>query len=186
LKITLTDFYPNIKAFESLTKEVPNTFTYEKSSVDAIHPPKHLQNSIQTIFGAFHHFRPDKAKQILQNVVNTNTTIAIFEPVGRNFGSWFSMIFVPLNILIFTLFIRPIRWNVLPFIYLIPIIPLYILWDGIASILRTYSENELQALVNSLENAKDYEWEIGKTPGAMPINYLIGFKKDKNELGTRN
>jgi hypothetical protein len=74
----------------------------------------------------------------------------------------------------------------LPFIYLIPIIPLYILWDGIASILRTYSENELQALVNSLENAKDYEWEIGKTPGAMPINYLIGFKKDKNELGTRN
>lgn len=186
LKITLTDFYPNIKSFESLTKEVPNTFTYEKSSVDAIYPPKHLQNSIQTIFGAFHHFRPDKAKQILQNVVNTNTTIAIFEPVGRNFGSWFSMIFVPLNILIFTLFIRPIRWNVLPFIYLIPIIPLYILWDGIASILRTYSENELQALVNSLENAKDYEWEIGKTPGAMPINYLIGFKKDKNELGTRN
>lgn len=106
LKITLTDFYPNIKAFESLTKEVPNTFTYEKSSVDAIHPPKHLQNSVQTIFGAFHHFRPDKAKQILQNAVNTNTTIAIFEPVGRNFGSWFSMIFVPLNILIFTLFIR--------------------------------------------------------------------------------
>jgi hypothetical protein len=58
-------------------------------------PPKHLQNSVQTIFGAFHHFRPEKAKKILQNAVNTDTTIAIFEPVGRNFGSWFSMIFVP-------------------------------------------------------------------------------------------
>lgn len=186
LKITLTDFYPNIKAFEGLTAEVPDTFSYERSSVDATHPPKHLQNSVQTIFGAFHHFRPDKAKQILQNAVNTNTTIAIFEPVGRNFGSWFSMIFVPLNVLLLTPFIRPFRWSVLPFIYLIPIIPLYILWDGIASILRTYSENELQELVNSLENADGYEWEIGKTPGAMPINYLIGFKKDKNELGTRN
>jgi hypothetical protein len=177
LKITLTDFYPNIKAFERLSTEVPDTFSYEKTSIDASNPPKHLQESLQTIFGAFHHFRPEKAKQILQNAVNTNTTIAIFEPVGRNFGSWFSMLFVPLNVLIFTLFIRPVRWNVLPFIYLIPIIPLYILWDGIASILRTYSENELREMVNSLENTNDYEWEIGKTSGQMPINYLVGYKK---------
>ncbi|HNR85790.1 MAG TPA: hypothetical protein PKN38_04205 [Taishania sp.] len=177
LKITLTDYYPNIKAFEKLQEEVPHTFLYEKSSVDASNPPQHLQGTVQTIFGAFHHFRPDKAKSILQNAVNTQSTIAIFEPVGRNFGSWFSMLFVPLNVLIFTLFIRPVRWNVLPFIYLVPIIPLYILWDGIASILRTYSEQELQELVNSLENKEEYVWEIGKTAGPMPIHYLLGYKK---------
>jgi hypothetical protein len=177
LKITLTDYYPNIKAFEKLTTEIPDTFFYEKSSVDAAQPPKHLQGKLQTIFGAFHHFRPQKAKQILQNAVDTNSTIAIFEPVGRNFGSWFSMLFVPLNVLIFTLFIRPVRWNVLPFIYLFPFIPLFILWDGIASILRTYSERELQELVNSIKNKDTYEWEIGKTSGQMPIHYLLGYKK---------
>lgn len=186
LKITLTDFYPNIKAFERLTAEVPNTFSYEKSSVDASQPPKHLQSTIQTIFGAFHHFRPKKARQILQNAVDTNTTIAIFEPVGRNFGSWFSMFITPLNVLLLTPFIRPFRWSVLPFIYLIPLIPLFMLWDGIASILRTYSESELRKLVSSLENADSYEWEIGKTSGQMPIYYLIGYKINKNELDTRN
>lgn len=177
LKITLTNYYPNIQAFERLMKKVPNTFSYEKSSVDAAQLPEHLQGKLQTIFGAFHHFRPNKAKEILQNAVNTGASIAIFEPVGRNFGSWFSMFFVPLNVLIFTLFIRPVRWEVLPFIYLIPLIPLFILWDGIASILRTYSEKELKELVSLLENKEAYEWEIGKTSGQMPIYYLLGYKK---------
>ena len=179
LQITLTDLYPNIKSFECLKVEMPDTFSYEKSSIDAALVPEYLQNSVQTIFGAFHHFRPEKAKQILQNAVNTYTTIAIFEPVGRNFGSWFAMFFTPLNVLLFTPFIRPVRWSVLPFIYLIPIVPLYIVWDGIASILRMYSKNELQKIVSSLENTNSYEWEIGKTSGQMPIYYLIGYKKDK-------
>ncbi len=186
LHITLTDYYPNIKAFEKLQSECPNTFSYEKTAVDASKTPEHLQGKFQTIFGAFHHFRSDKAKQILQNAVDTKSTIAIFEPVGRNFGSWFSMLFVPINVLIFTLFIRPVRWNVLPFIYLIPLIPLYILWDGIASILRTYSQKELNEMVASLNNSDDYEWEISKTSGKMPINYLIGYKKDDNESNRKN
>jgi len=96
------------------------------------------------------------------------------------------MLFVPINVLIFTLFIRPVRWNVLPFIYLIPLIPLYILWDGIASILRTYSQKELNEMVASLNNSDDYEWEISKTSGKMPINYLIGYKKDDNESDRKN
>ena len=89
------------------------------------------------------------------------------------------MFFTPLNVLLFTPFIRPIRWSVLPFIYLIPIVPLYIVWDGIASILRMYSKNELKELVSSLENVDSYEWEIGKTSGQMPVYYIIGYKQDK-------
>jgi len=177
LQITLTDYYPNKRAFEKLTKDAPNIFQWEDTPVDAMHPPKHLQGTFQTIFGAFHHFRPEEARQILQNAVDTNTTIAIFEPVGRNIGSWVSMLFVPLNVIIFTLFIRPVRWKILPFIYLIPVIPLYILWDGVASILRTYSEKELHALINSLEHTENYVWETGKTAGKMPVNYLTGYKK---------
>ncbi len=177
LKITLTDYYPNIKAFERTQKEVPNVFEYEATSIDAMNLPKHLQGKFRTIFGAFHHFRPKEARAILQDAINTGSSIAIFEPVGRNFGSWFSMIFVPLNILLLTPFIRPVRWNVLPFIYLLPVIPLYILWDGIASILRIYSEKELRELVESVENTDSYEWEIGKTTGPIPISYLLGYKK---------
>lgn len=88
------------------------------------------------------------------------------------------MIFVPLNVLILTPFIRPIRWSVLPFIYIVPLIQLYIMWDGIASILRTYSEKELREMVNSLEKSDTYEWEIGKIQeGPSPVYYLLGIKK---------
>ncbi|MCO5260392.1 MAG: hypothetical protein M9916_09635 [Crocinitomicaceae bacterium] len=177
LKITLTDYYPNIRAFELLQKEFPTIFSFEKTSINAMQPPKHLEGTLKTIFGAFHHFRPKDAKQVLQDTIDSNSTIAVFEPVGRNIGSWFSMLFVPLNVFVFTLFIRPVRLKVLPFIYLLPLVPLYILWDGIASILRTYSEKELKALVSSLNNTESYHWEIGKTKGAMPIRYLIGYKK---------
>lgn len=177
LRITLTDYYPNIRTFESLQKEFPSIFSFEKTSINAVHPPQRLGGTLKTIFGAFHHFRPKDAKQVLQDAIDSNSTIAVFEPVGRNIGSWFSMLFVPLNVFVFTLFIRPVRFKVLPFIYLLPLIPFYILWDGIASILRTYSEKELNALVSSLKNTESYHWEIGKTKGAMPIQYLIGYKK---------
>ena len=177
LKIILTDFYPNIKAFERTLNEVPGMFEYQKESIDAKNLPLHLQGKFRTLFGAFHHFRPNDAQKILQNAVDTNSPIAIFEPVGKNFASWMSMLFVPLNVLLLTPFIRPVRWTVLPFIYLIPIIPLYILWDGIASILRMYSEKELNEMVAKLNNTESYNWEIGKTEGAMPINYLLGIKK---------
>ncbi|NUO00653.1 MAG: hypothetical protein HUU01_08555 [Saprospiraceae bacterium] len=53
-----------------------------------------------------------------------------------------------------------------------------IFWDGIASILRTYSIKELKALVASLNNSDAFEWEIGKVKnGPMPIYYLLGTQK---------
>jgi len=179
LKIHLTDFRPNIQAFEQTVKTAPaDVFDYEKASVDARDLPAHLHGKFRTLFAAFHHFRPDDARQILQNAVNSRSPIAIFEPVGRNFPSFFSMLFVILNVLILTPFIRPLRLSTLPFIYLLPIIPLYIMWDGIASIFRVYSEKEMQDLVNSLENGQNFDWEIGrKQSGPMPMYYLLGTPK---------
>ncbi len=176
LKVTLTDYYPNIASFQRTKKELDNVIEFETNSVDAMNLPPHLQGNFITMFASFHHFRPKQAKKILQNAVDTNSPIAIFEPVARNFGSIFSMFFVILNVLIFTPFIRPVRWQVLPFIYIFPIIPLYILWDGVASILRTYSKKERHDLINSLDN-NNFEWEVGETKGPMPINYLYGFPK---------
>lgn len=175
LKITLSDYYPNIKAFEKTKAEDPDLFHFEEKPVNAMELPHHLQGKFRTIFGAFHHFRPKEARRILQNAVDNRSPVAIFEAVGRNPMSWFSMLFVPLNVLLFTPFIRPVRWEVLPFIYLIPIIPLYILWDGVASILRTYSKKELEGLVASLNGSQSFNWEIGIVKnGPMPVYYLLG------------
>lgn len=180
LKITLTDFYPNIKAFEKTVATDPDLFRYNREPVDAKSAPSKLQGKFRTLFGAFHHFRPADAQMILQNAVDSGSPIAIFEPVGKNVGSIISMLFVIPNVLIFTLFIRPVRWNVIPLIYLLPLVPLYILWDGIASIIRVYSEKEMRRLISKVKNQHAFDWEVGHVKnGPMPIYYLLGLPKEK-------
>lgn len=178
LKIVLTDYFPNVQAFEFTKVVGGNVFQAKKESINAMDLPKRCQGKFRTLFGSFHHFRPTEAKRILQNAVDTHSPIGIFEPVGRNVMSFVSMLFVILNVLVFTPFIRPVRLSVLPFIYILPLIPLYIVWDGIASILRTYSEKELKALVSELSNSEEFEWEIGyKKSGPMRVYYLLGLPK---------
>lgn len=60
--------------------------------------------------------------------------------------------------------------------YLIPLLPLIALFDGLVSCLRTYSVEELRDLAARLD-ANDYHWDIGtvkSTMGPIPITYLIG------------
>jgi hypothetical protein len=177
LNLTLTDFYPNLKAFERLKESAGDIVSYESSKINVMEMPLHLQGKFRTMFAAFHHFRPVEAKKILQNSVDTRSPIAIFEPLSKDFFSFFSMIFIFLNVFLLTPFVRPFNWSVLPFIYFLPIIPLYVLWDGIASILRMYSKKELEHLVGSLDNQDSFVWRIGKTKGPLPVFYLLGIPK---------
>lgn len=178
LKIVLTDYFPNTDAFEKTCSAYPAIFQFESEKTDARYLPDKFRGKFRTIFGAFHHFRPEDAAKILQDAVDSKSPVAVFEPVGRNFFSWFSMLFVIPNVLLLTPFIRPVRWTVLPFIYLVPVIPLYVLWDGIVSILRTYSKRELDDLILTLKNSDTFNWEVGHQKGKpASIGYLLGTPK---------
>lgn len=179
LSLTLSDLYPNTKAFTQTSAIDSERISFESQSVDATQLPQNLKQKFRTMFGAFHHMKEDMASKILQQAVDDKAPIAIFEPLSRNVPAFVSMLFVPLNVWLFTPFIRPVRWQVLPFIYLIPLIPLYILWDGVASILRMYSKPELEALVKGLKNSENFFWEIGETgSGPMKVTYLYGEPKN--------
>jgi hypothetical protein len=176
LKIVLTDFYPNIPAFEhTLTQS--SVFTYHSASVNAMNVPQEL-TGLRTQFLSLHHFRPADAVKILQNAVDSGSPIALFESQERNLKSIISMIFSPLSVIFTTPFIRPFKVGRIIFTYLIPVVPLFILWDGIVSALRTYSEAEMKALVEQVNGHENYVWEIGRQKsGPAIIPYLIGYKK---------
>jgi hypothetical protein len=73
--------------------------------------------------------------------------------------------------------IRPFRWSRLLWTYLIPIIPLVLLFDGVVSCLRTYRPQELREIVDKL-SCSQYRWEIGELAGRRaPVTYLIGCPK---------
>lgn len=176
LKITLTDYFPNISAFEYTKKQADN-FEFISTSIDAKNVPKNLLG-IRTLFLSLHHFKPNDAQQILQNAVNDNQAIAIFEGQERSILSIFAMLFSPISVALTTPFIRPFKFGRILFTYLIPIVPLFVLWDGIVSSLRTYSVKEMESLVSKLKNKDSFDWEIGKKkngPGVML--YLIGTPK---------
>jgi len=176
LKILLTDYYPNISAFEH-TKKLSENFDFIKTSVDARNVPKELIG-IRTQFLSLHHFKSDDAKKILQNAINTDKSIAIFEAQERSIPSLFAMLFSPITILLTTPFIRPFKIGRIIFTYLIPIVPIFVLWDGIVSSLRTYSVKEMNGLVNELNDNQKFNWDIGRIKyGPGVIMYLIGTKK---------
>lgn len=176
LKILLTDYYPNIDAFEYTKKQMKNV-DYVKKPIDARNVPDNLKG-LRTQFLSLHHFKPDDAIKILQNAVDSNSTIAIFEAQERSFASLFAMITSPISVLLTTPFIRPLKFGRILFTYLIPIVPIIVLWDGVVSCLRTYSVNEMINIVDQVNNKDNFEWEIGKIKSGPAVNlYLLGKKK---------
>ncbi|MCD6544049.1 MAG: hypothetical protein J7K34_06030 [Flavobacteriaceae bacterium] len=176
LQIILTDLYPNIATFE-YTKQQGRNFDYVSESVDARDVPNDLKG-LRTQFLSLHHFNPKDAKKILQNAVVSKQNIAIFEGQERSFSSIFAMIFSPITVLLVTPFIRPFSFGRIIFTYLIPLVPIFVLWDGVVSSLRTYSVKEMENLVDELENKDEFDWEIGRKKSGPGVNlYLLGTLK---------
>jgi len=176
LKITLSDFYPNIPAFE-YTKQQAKNISFVSDPVDARDVPEDL-SGLRTQFLSLHHFQPTDAVQILENAVKTNNSIAIFEAQERSIPSILAMLFSPITVLLTTPFIRPFKLGRIVFTYLIPIVPLFVLWDGVVSSLRTYSVKEMNQLINQVEVKETYSWEVKKIKsGPGVILYLTGVKK---------
>ncbi len=165
----LTDLYPN------LHEAAQPGVSWIAESVDATAVPPDLPG-VRTMFSVFHHFRPDGAKAVLQNAFDAGRSICIFEALSGTALGLATMVLVPLNVLALMPLVRPFRWSYLVFTYLVPVIPLFILWDGVVSMLRIYSPEEMLAMTESLQRT-DYAWEAGLipmrgVPGGLP--YLIG------------
>ncbi len=174
LKVILSDFYPNLEAFNRTKSQAPVTFDFITESVDAMAVPASLKG-LRTQFLSFHHFKPEQAKAILQNAVNNRQPIAIFEGQQRNIKSMIPMLLSPLSVLFTTPFIKPFKIDRIIFTYLIPILPLFIMWDGVISVLRTYTVEELNSMILELNHHDQFNWEVGIAKGKpMEVGYLLG------------
>jgi len=176
LQIWLTDKYPNLEAFRSVSASSDHHITFYPEPVDAMKVPGTLKG-LRTMFTSFHHFPPEDARAILQNAVDAGESIGIFEATKRA-PSTIGLIFAGILLMfVHTPRIRPFRWTRLLWTYLIPIIPLVLLFDGVVSCLRTYRPQELREMVEKLTSCQ-YHWEIGElATGKMPVTYLIGYPK---------
>lgn len=175
LDVMLSDLNPNESGFERARAKSNRRISYTLDSVDVMDVPEGLP-PFRTIFAGFHHFKPDQAELILRDAVRDRVPIAVFEGTQRHVLPILGLLAAPLIAWLATPFIRPFRWSRLIFTYLIPVIPLIIVFDGLVSCLRTYSPEELQALIERIDDP-EYTWEFGIEPiGPLPVGvtYLIG------------
>lgn len=181
VQATLTDIYPNEGALARVAARSAGRIDWVREAVDATRVPRELAG-LRTLFNALHHFRPAAARGILADAVASRRPIAVFEVVAREPLALLGILFAPLAFALALPFLRPFRWAWLPLTYLLPVLPLFVLWDGIVSCLRVYSPAELQALVASLDprHRDAYVWEIGRLRlGATPAHatFLVGIPR---------
>jgi hypothetical protein len=175
VSVCLTDKYPNKEAFARLSSVTHQAISYHPQPVDAARVPGELLG-FRTMFTAFHHFSPEQARAVLADAVCQRQGIGIFEAGQRSILAIMLTLLAPLVLLFVTPVIRPFRWSRLLWTYLIPLVPMVTLFDGLVSCLRIYTVQELNDLVAGLD-ATNYRWEIGTvktTTTVVPVTYLIG------------
>jgi hypothetical protein len=178
--IQLTDKYPDPEAVRKLSASPQAGIEYLAEPVDALDVPPHLKG-MRTLFEGFHHFKPDQARSILQDAYQKKAAIGIFEaslkpPLGSVILV-LSPLMTLLGYLFATPFITPRRLSRFVWTYLIPIVPLVTCWDGIVSLLRVYSVQELNELVAPF-HSDGYAWEAGQASTGTPLfvfTYLLGY-----------
>ena len=177
----LTDKFPNINAYEFIQKKTGGKITYFSLPVNAAQVDPSLIG-VRTIFSAFHHFDQQDATQVINDAVSSKEGIGIFDGGNKSIFFILAIIFLhPIAFFLFTPFLRPFKWSRLLFTYLIPVIPLCTIWDGIISVTKLYNPQQLLSMATSINNI-DYCWQAGKEKNkfGMQITFLLGYPVIKN------
>lgn len=175
MRVCLTDLYPNRSAMLRIQEASGGRTTFRPDPVDASAVPPDLPG-VRTLFTALHHFRPEQARAVLADAVRQQQPIAAFEFTERSLRGVLLSALSPLLVWLSTPRIRPLRPARLVWTFLVPLVPLTVLVDGVVSCFRTYSPAELRELTAGFET---YIWQSGTVSGHSPfaITYLVGYPK---------
>ncbi len=171
VRVVQSDLFPNARARE---RALASGAEYLAQPVDAMRVAPELQG-MRTLFNALHHFRPEAARGVLADAQARGVPIGVFEVVERTPRGVLGTLLVPLLVLLFTPFIRPLTLPRLLLTYVLPVFPLAIFWDGLVSALRAHRPEELRRMTESLAR-EGYTWEVGEVrkPGKPPVTYVLG------------
>ncbi|KAI0966154.1 hypothetical protein F4678DRAFT_484387 [Xylaria arbuscula] len=189
VKFVLTDLHPHVESWEKAARASPH-LTFVATPVNAAAAPPELiaQNKaagkgVFRLFNlAFHHFDDELARAILKNTVETSDGFGIFELQSRTFSSFVSCMLFGF----FILLIAPLLYwwspQILFFVYIVPIVPFVLVFDGLISSLRTRTASEVEVLLRTCGAADMVDWTVqsGSETFLWPcghLTWIIGTKK---------
>ncbi|KAL7622173.1 hypothetical protein AAE478_007676 [Parahypoxylon ruwenzoriense] len=187
VRFVLTDLHPHVESWAAAAAKSDH-LTYVPQPIDAAAAPtellqQYLQNAngsgenkkgIFRLFNlAFHHFDDSLARAILKNTVETSDGFGIFELQDRSLAGF-------LTCLVFGLFIflvAPLLYWWSParlfWVYVVPVVPFVLVFDGLVSCLRTRTAAEVEALLRSCgTDTNGWRVRSGREQFLWPCGYL--------------
>jgi hypothetical protein len=176
----LTDLHPHPDSWSQIAASSKHV-TYVPYPVDASDAPEGLiekyTSSGKRVFRlfnlAFHHFDDPLARAILKNTVETSDGFGIFELQDRSLGSLATCFLYGFFILLCApvfYWWSPVR---LFFVYICPIVPFVLVFDGLVSSVRTRTPEEIEVLLRTC-GADTSDWVIksGRERFLWPTGYM--------------
>jgi len=145
-RVILSDLYPNLMAYRALQTQ------FGAERIGFISNPVAISNiprdqRILTIFSAFHHLKPSDARDLLADVVAHRDGLCIVEFTRRTYLDLISMIPAFFMNMLAPLTAKHFLPQKLLWGTLIPVVPLLVTFDGMVSVLRSYSIDEIKAML---------------------------------------
>lgn len=183
IQLILTDLHPNSKLIDKINKDENPYVSYRKKPLDALNFQESPEG-LKTMIASFHHMSPIKAKQILKSAAENAQPFLLFELAKNNVPFLVWVLLLPLSLsllivmsLIMTPFSKNLTATQLFFTYIIPIIPIAYAWDGQASLMRTYTFEDIESMFSDIK-LPNFKWEIQepeKSNGKKLGYYVFGY-----------
>lgn len=171
--VTLTDIQPNRTAATEL--ERLKGVTYRRDPISALDLPFDL-DGVRTMFTGLHHFDVAEVRSIFRAAQEARVPFLGGEATHRSIRGILVTILIPLLVMLLMPRVRPRRVLPLVLTYLPPIIPALIWWDGLASTLKSYRADELEAITAEIREP-GYTWRVEehRVRGApIPVTVVVG------------
>jgi hypothetical protein len=145
VSLWVSDLYPYEERYRDLEETYPGLVRAKLTPTNFFGPIDFPPGSLLVLSAAFHHLPPAKRLEVLRSL--SAYRVAVFEPLRRNTASFFLCLFgfVPA---IRTPFLfwkqRPGDLRRIFWCWLFPMATMMIVWDGLVSCLRCWTEKEWQ------------------------------------------
>jgi hypothetical protein len=143
ISLRVSDLSPNKALYQTLEEKYPDLIQTDQRSVDFSRPMDFPPGSLLVLSGTIHHLPPAARRHALEAL--SAYRVAIFEPLRRNPASLFLSLLGIFSGLATPLQFwnqRPGNWRRVLWCWLVPLAPFMIVWDGIVSCLRCWTDEE--------------------------------------------
>lgn len=147
-RIICSDLFPDTVRLKGLRDRYgADKFDFITTPVSALdsHPELPPARSICT---ALHHFPAEMAARIIKTAVHEGSGLFVLEPFQRNTRHFMMMLLTgPWIYMVAPFFAEHFSFRKLLFCTLFPIVPLMIWWDGLISVLRMHTPEEIEQMI---------------------------------------